>query len=67
MHNLASVFLALLLAAPGARAADLMEIFRLAQGADSQYAAARATWSAGQEKLPQGLSGLLPSATVSAR
>jgi outer membrane protein len=43
-----------------------MEIFRLSQGADSQYAAARATWSAGQEKLPQGLSGLLPSATVSA-
>ena len=38
----------------------------MAQGADAQYAAARAAWSAGQEKLPQGLSGLLPSATVSA-
>jgi len=49
-----------------AQCADLMEIFRLAQSADAQYAAARATWSAGQEKLPQGLSGLLPSATVSA-
>lgn len=49
-----------------AQGADLMEIFRMAQSADAQYAAARATWSAGQEKLPQGLSGLLPSATVNA-
>ncbi|MGH6691762.1 MAG: TolC family protein, partial [Gammaproteobacteria bacterium] len=66
MRFIAPVTLALLLVAPVARAADLMEIFRMAQSADAQYAAARATWSAGQEKLPQGLSGLLPSATVSA-
>jgi outer membrane protein len=66
MRLLASVSLALLLAAPVARGADLMEIYRMAQSADAQYAAARAAWSAGQEKLPQGLSGLLPSATVSA-
>ena len=52
--------------AAAAQGADLIEIFRLAQVADAQYAAARATWSAGQEKLPQGLSGLLPSATISA-
>ena len=38
----------------------------MAQAADATYAAARASWSAGQERLPQGLSGLLPSATVSA-
>ena len=43
-----------------------MEIYRQAQAADATYAAARASWSAGQEKLPQGLSGLLPSATLSA-
>jgi outer membrane protein len=43
-----------------------MDIFRMAQTADAQYAAARASWSAGQEKLPQGLSGLLPSAAISA-
>jgi outer membrane protein len=49
-----------------ASGADLLEIYRMAQSADAQYAAARAAWSAGQEKLPQGLSGLLPSATVSA-
>jgi len=63
---LASVTSALLLAAPAAQGADLMEIYRMAQAADAQYAAARAAWSAGQEKLPQGLSGLLPSASVSA-
>lgn len=55
-----------LAAATGANGADLLEIYRLAQSADAQYAAARATWSAGQERLPQGLSGLLPSASISA-
>jgi outer membrane protein len=47
-----------------AQSADLLEIYRLAQSADTQYAAARASWAASQEKLPQGLSGLLPSASV---
>jgi outer membrane protein len=47
-------------------AADLLQIYRLAQGADAVYASARATWSATQEKLPQGRAGLLPSATLSA-
>ena len=55
-----------LTASAPASGADLLEIYRMAQTADAQYAAARAAWSAGQEKLPQGLSGLLPSATVSA-
>src|SRR3970040_3061782 len=53
--------------ATAANGADLLEVYRMAQTADAQYSAARAAWSAGQEKLPQGLSGLLPSATVSAR
>jgi len=67
MRSLASISAAFLLGtAATAQGADLMEIFRMAQSADAQYAAARATWSAGQERLPQGLSGLLPSATVSA-
>ncbi len=67
MRLLASLSLALSLAmATVASGADLLEIYRMAQSADAQYAAARAAWSAGQEKLPQGLSGLLPSATVSA-
>ncbi len=61
-----AIVTALLIGAAPASGADLLEIYRLAQSADTQYAAARAAWSAGQEKLPQGLAGLLPSATVSA-
>jgi outer membrane protein len=68
MRNLQPASLALLLfgIAVAAQGADLVEIFRMGQSADAQYAAARAAWSAGQEKLPQGLSGLLPSAAITA-
>ena len=45
--------------------ADLVEIFRMAQSADTVYGSARASWTAAQEKLPQGRSGLLPSASLS--
>lgn len=56
----------LLLAAAGTAAgADLLDVYRLAQGSDAQYAAARATWAATQERLPQGRAGLLPFATLS--
>jgi outer membrane protein len=54
-----------LLSAPGAGAADLLEVLRQAQTADATYAAARAAWQAAQEKLPQGLALLLPSASLS--
>ena len=58
---------ALLLAGGGnASAADLVDVFRFAQRADSAYAAARATWAAAQERLPQGRAGLLPQASLSA-
>ena len=46
-------------------AADLLSVYREAQKEDAVFAAARASLSAGQEKLPQGLSGLLPALTVS--
>jgi outer membrane protein len=60
---LALSFAALTAAAAGpAPGADLLEIYRLAQSADTTYAAARAGWAATQERLPQGLSGLLPEA-----
>ncbi len=49
-----------------ALAADLLETFRAAQANDPVFAAARATLQAGQEKLPQGRSLLLPSISVSA-
>jgi len=59
--------LAALLGSSGlAQAADLLETFRAAQANDPVFAAARATLQAGQEKLPQGRSQLLPSVTVSA-
>jgi outer membrane protein len=67
-RRIESALLALCLAAAPctASAADLLQIYRLAQGADAVYAAARASWSATQEKLPQGRAGLLPSAALSA-
>src|SRR5688572_8771431 len=68
MRLLTSASLALLSAALAgpAQGADLMEIYRMAQASDATYAGARAAWSAGQERLPQGLSGLLPSVSISA-
>lgn len=47
-------------------AADLLQVYREAQDNDPNYAAARATLAAGQEKLPQGRAGLLPGVSVSA-
>ena len=66
MKNCIAICTLLLAAAAPATGADLLQIYRQAQVADAQYGAARSAWSAGQEKLPQGLAGLLPSATVSA-
>ncbi|HEU0233661.1 MAG TPA: channel protein TolC, partial [Gallionella sp.] len=55
------LLLAILLgASSGAHAADLLETFRAAQANDPVFAAARATMQAGQEKLPQGRSLLMP-------
>ncbi|MDE2309436.1 MAG: channel protein TolC, partial [Betaproteobacteria bacterium] len=49
-----------------ASAADLLETYHAAQAQDAVFAAARATHQAGQEKLPQGRSLLLPSVNLSA-
>jgi len=45
---------------------DLMQIYREALRADPAIAAAKATWEASQEKLPQARAGLLPTASLSA-
>ena len=45
--------------------ADLYEIFKRGLGNDAAYASARAAWQAAQEKLPQGLALMLPSAQLS--
>jgi len=66
---LTSISLVLLFAAaPAAQtyAADLVDIYKEARGSDAVYASARAAWSAGQEKLPQGRSGLLPQISATA-
>ena len=52
--------------APWAWAANLGQIHALARAHDARYAAARAAWRAGQEKVPQGRAGLLPSLSLSA-
>jgi outer membrane protein len=61
------VLIALLFAcATAACGADLLDVFKQAQSADTTYAGARATWSAAQERIPQGRAGLLPLASLSA-
>ena len=54
------------LASSPAFAADLLAVYREAREADAVYAAARASYGAGQEKLPQGLAGLLPAVSAAA-
>ncbi len=65
--KLNSILLAILLAASNwAGAVDLLETFHAAQANDPVFAAARAAQQAGQEKLPQGRSLLMPSINLSA-
>ena len=64
MKKIAALLSLAVLALP-ASAADLMQVYRAAQDNDPTYAAARATRDAGQEKVPQGRAGLLPSLTLS--
>lgn len=60
-----SVLLALGIQA-SAHAADLMEVYHAAQGQDAVFASARAAQQAGQEKLTQGRSLLMPSVNLNA-
>ena len=52
--------------AVSAQAADLLDIYRSAQSNDPVFASQRAAQQAGQEKLPQGRSLLLPSVNLTA-
>ena len=49
----------------GAMAANLLGIYREAQQSDPAWQAARANYSAGQEKLPQARAGYLPNLSLS--
>jgi outer membrane protein len=53
------------LASLPAGAENLLQIYQAALGNDPTYASARASMTAGQEKIAQGRSGLLPSAALS--
>jgi outer membrane protein len=57
---------AVLCAALPAQAMDLLETYHAATAQDAAFASARASARAGQEKLPQGRSLLLPNVTLSA-
>jgi len=46
-------------------AADLLQVYKDAIMNDAQYASARSSLAAGQEKAPQGLAGLLPVISAS--
>ena len=58
------LLLALALAAGAARAEDLVQIYREAQQNDPTLAAARANWTATQERVPQARASLLPSVSA---
>ncbi|MEO6354960.1 MAG: TolC family outer membrane protein [Burkholderiaceae bacterium] len=64
-NTLLAALLAAAFLAPGAHAADLQQVYNDALVNDPQYASARATLAAGQEKLPQGRAGLLPTLGLS--
>ncbi len=61
-----ALFAFLIAVTSAAPAADLVSIYREAQTADAVYAGARASYLASQEKLPQGMAGILPAVTLSA-
>jgi outer membrane protein len=66
MKKLLPLILAGCFSAGLAHGADLLGVYRDAVAYDAQFAAARAALAAGQEKLPQGRSGLLPTVGLSA-
>ncbi len=66
LFKTASVVLLALGIQAQAHGVDLLEIYHAAQSQDAVFAAARATQQAGQEKLTQGRSLLLPSVNLNA-
>jgi outer membrane protein len=59
------VFAVLLCALPAmAGNANLGAVYQLARENDAEYAAARESFKAGQEKIPQGRAGLLPTVNL---
>ncbi len=65
-YLLTTTFFACLGAGYNAQADDLLDIFHSAQRNDPVFASARAAQQAGQEKLPQGRSLLMPNVSLNA-
>lgn len=61
------VITALMFALPGyAGNANLSTVYQMARQNDAEFAAARESFKAGQEKIPQGRAGLLPTVNLGA-
>ena len=66
MHRpLIAVLMASALLSLNARAADLIQLYQQALSNDAQYASARASLAAGQERVPQGRALLMPTIGLS--
>jgi len=63
--SLIATLIASTLASMNAQADDLLQIYKQALTNDPVYASARAAMVAGEEKLPQGRSGLMPVVSLS--
>ena len=63
--SLTATLIAGALASMNAQAEDLLQVYKEALTNDPVYASARAAMVAGEEKIPQGRSGLLPNVTLS--
>ncbi len=63
--SLTATLIAGALASMNARAEDLLQVYKEALTSDPVFASARAAMVAGEEKIPQGRSGLLPNVTLS--
>ena len=59
--SLIGVLLGAALLSLSAQAADLVQVYQQALANDAQYASARAALAAGEERVPQGRAGLLPT------
>jgi outer membrane protein len=64
-NSLIAILIAGACASMNAHAIDLLQVYKEALANDAQYASARATLTAGEERLPQGRSGLLPTVGLS--
>jgi outer membrane protein len=64
-HSLLATLIAGAFVSVNAQAVDLLQVYKDALANDAQFASARATLTAGQEKTTQGRAGILPTVALS--